>query len=229
MDKPETTPAKETVEQDENAEVVKPDYLTAEAFNKASTARERRLVEKVEKLLAEKLAPAAKEDDSDEPTLKEGTSPAEIAARKALAKARELERKSQERDAQLVKEKASLMAKEEKTTVMSTLQRLGATVPAAALAVLKDEGRVIRNDEGELMFRASRKVGNETFDEEISIEDGLTEWLNSSTGKLFQPPKGLEGSGANPRSKGTGSRPASKEERAAHAANVLMSWVKGSR
>lgn len=57
----------------------------------------------------------------------------------------------------------------------------------AAMALLHSENLVGFNEQGELVFRG--KYG------EVELSKGLAEWAKSDDGKLFQAPRGVQGSG----------------------------------
>lgn len=236
--KPETNAAESTG--DESAAKEQPRYMTPEDFNKASTAREKRLVRDIEGMFqkfAENMKPTAPAEASEEgdelaeekPAVKAKPSLAEIAAKKALAKAQELEKRASAREEEARKEKEKILEKEEKSVTIATLTEAGVTSAKAALAVLKQDGKIGRNKEGDLVFLASREAAGEKYEEELPLNTGIKEWLDSEDGKLFQPPRRAEGSGAsaNPRADGTrrSYKDLSKAERRAQAGKTLMDWA----
>lgn len=240
----------------EGAPAAKPDapkFMTADEFNKASTAREKRLLDKIGEMIKASQPKVVEEpaDDEDEdeaveasdeadeadekPAKKPAAAPApvkpskaEIAAKKALAKATAVEKAAKERELTLQKEKADLQAKQERTEILSSLSDAGAVQAQHALAVLKATNRIKRNDDGELVFVAQREVAGEKFEEEVALDEGVKEWLTTDEGKIYAPPKGAEGSGAGPSGKtgkGKSMKELSKTERKKAAGQALMKWA----
>lgn len=82
---------------------------------------------------------------------------------------------------------------EERSQVSKILEDSGVTGTAkkAAIAMLKDEGKIKRNAEGKVVFVTQQ----EGFDEESPLADALKGWLNTDEGKLFRPAKNVSGSG----------------------------------
>lgn len=86
-----------------------------------------------------------------------------------------------------------------------------------ALNHLKAEGRIKYDDQGELVFVDSYGI-------EKDFHSGLTEWSQSDEGKLFQPAKGVQGSGDRARNS-----PKLKEEVSQNELEqALMSAVMGT-
>lgn len=210
-------------------------YMTAEEFNKASTAREKRLREALMKDFSELLksrndapTPQASHDedeDDDTPQVKGKAATAELTAKKALARMKEMEKRAKEQEESSKKEREALMAKEERTATLAALSAAGVASTKAALATLREDQRVRRNAEGELVFVASRKLGSEEYEEELPLEVGIKEWLDTSDGKIFQPPRNLEGSGATTPKKTRRAAEMSKEERKIAAGQALLNWA----
>lgn len=227
-----------------------PKFMTADEFNKASTAREKRLLDKIGEMI-KASSPKAPEPPAEEPEETEEEpeeeaveepapakkapaaaaapakpSKAEIAAKKALAKANAVEKAAIAREDALKKEKADLQAKQERSEILSALAESDSRQPQHALAVLKATGRVKRNEEGDLVFVAQREVAGEKFEEEVSLAEGVKEWLTTEEGKIYAPPKGAEGSGAGPAGKGgKAAKDMSKSERKRAAGQALMKWA----
>lgn len=229
-----------------------PKFMTAEDYNKAATAREKRLLNQIQELLKaqQKPAPAPAEEEEEEeveetdevaeettdeepkpakkpaaPAKKPGLTKAEIQAKKAMEKIKAVER---ERKAE--KEKAELREKElaereEKTATQAALTQAGAINQKQALAVLKAEGRIKRGDDGELIFVMPRDIAGEKFDEELPLADGIKEWLSSDEGKIYAPPRGAEGSGATGQTKQKSLKEMSKSDRKKAAGATLLKWA----
>lgn len=226
-----------------------PKYMTADEYNKASTAREKRLLDKIQEMMKAKPAePVVETDDADEtddagdetddaepaakPAKKEPVaakpSKADIAGKKALQRVQALEKAGKEEREKLQKEKADLLAKQEKSEILSALQGASAVQPAHALAVLKSLGRVVRNDDGDMIFNMPREAAGEKYEEPMSLSEGVKEWLGTDEGKVYAPPKGAEGSGASA-SQGGGKtkslKDMSRPERKRAAGQTLMKWA----
>lgn len=211
-----------------DAAAATPKYMTAEEFNKASTMREKRLLDKFAEMIkaqTPKQAPAVASEESEEDDVEEETeeaeeqpkqapkqaakkatptrtpSKAELAARQALQKATALEKAAKEDKAALVQKEAELQAKQERSDILSALTEAQSPAPTHALAVLKASGKIKRNDDGDVVFVAAREAAGEKYDEEIPLADGIREWLDSPEGKLYAAPKGAEGSGAGAQGK----------------------------
>jgi hypothetical protein len=226
----EDTKDNENQPQTENKEKApeQPTYVTAkelnETLNKALTAREKRLMRDFEAILAraqtakaEAKAEDATEEATEESEEEEAPAPskkplssAEIAARKALAKATAMEKRAKAAEEQAAKEKSEALAKEERSLVM------------------KESGRIARSADGDVIFKMPREAGGEKYDDEMPLEAGIREWLETDEGKAFAPPKGVEGSGASASRGGNRDlRTMSKAERKAAAGRMLLDFALG--
>lgn len=130
-----------------------------------------------------------------------------------------------ERDAKQKAAEAKQQAAEERQAVESVLRDSGVTNIKGAVAVLKADGRVARDADGNLHFVAQR----EGYTDEVELSKGLKEWLGSDEGKLYMPPTGAQGSGATGTKRRTGGAAPSKDEQRAQAAADLESWIFGAK
>lgn len=165
-----------------------PKYLTSEDFNKASSAREARLLARIEKMLGASKAPTVTEDDSDAPAPapKVGETRDDKEARLAKVEA-ELTRERKARK----EEKARASRDEERSKVSELLSSAGIPAPRmkGALAVLHEvDKRVVRDSDGTIMFRDDEEG-------EIPLAEGVKKWLSTDEGKAYLPPRGAQGVG----------------------------------
>lgn len=93
---------------------------------------------------------------------------------------------------------------EERSALSDALRAGGVDGPLlkSALALLyTEEKRVIRTEDGEIAFRLNK----DGFEEEVSLSEGIAEWLASAEGKHYIPARNVSGSGA------TGPSPSQKK------------------
>jgi len=217
-------------------------FKSMKDFNKAMSARDARILNSVNKVVADALAkfqpvasaPVASEEDetvdeseeeqqavSDKPVPKGARKPsaAEIAAKKAMTQVKNLEKKMQEERAAAEAAKKLAEEKEERLALTQALTEVGVRGSKAALNHLKAEGRIGRNADGELIFKMPR----DGYEEEMSLEEGLTEWLSTDEGKLFAPPRGSEGSNAS-QTRASARKPGQKMDKS-EAANIVAGFL----
>lgn len=112
-----------------------------------------------------------------------------------IARQKELEGKLQKQQEEREQERKQRQAAEERGALERTLRGNGIAeklVPAAT-ALLYDSRRVLgRNDDGQIVFRAQR----DGYVDELKLEDGIREWIDSDEGKSFLPATDSSGSGA---------------------------------
>ena len=85
---------------------------------------------------------------------------------------------------------------EERTALQQALSSAGitGTRQRAAISLLYTEDkRVHRNEDGDIVFSIP-KAG---YTDEVTLDEGINEWLKSSEGREFLPPRGTSGSGAS--------------------------------
>lgn len=226
-DKNETQP-----EQPEQPNTPPPAGMNAEEFNRAFTERLKReraawakeAEAREAKLLAiieEGKARAADPHPSDEPDKK-----AERLAAKAVKEAEarmkaEIDKLQAERQA----ERAKAQAAEERAMVEGALRDAGVTNVKGALAFLKAEGLVGRDEAGELKFFQQK----EGYRDELEVVKGVKDWLATEDGKFYMPPVGAGGSGATAARGGRRTVGNSPAERQAEAAAVLDQWIGGAK
>ena len=108
----------------------------------------------------------------------------ESEARKKAETEREAERQTAKRE-------------EERAVLASALRKNGvdeARVKAAGALLYLEDKRVVRDADGKIVFKKALKGGD--F-EDVSVEDGIADWVKSDDGKVFLPAKGAGGSGGN--------------------------------
>lgn len=236
----EQTPQATTAAPPEAAgEPASPKFMTAEDFNGAMTARERRFEQRIEKLIeksfaARQAAPAAaaesaEEDEgaanqeAQEPAKKPATDPA---LKRMAAKIEALHRQAAAKEEAAAKEKAELLQRQEKSDMLAALTAAGVTTAKGAYAMLKEEGRIKRNADGELVMLVVKEYG----EDEVPVADGIKHWLTTDDGKHFAPPRGGgDGSGTVVRGNAPRTRSLSKEEAKRDAQKVLSQFILGNR
>lgn len=177
-----------------------PKYLTVEDFNRAASARDKRLEQRLEKMLAERAAPkpAPADDDADEPqpaAAQGAAAPSSDAAIKRLEKMLERERKAREATEATLRDNAAKSARDEERSRLAeqlTAEGItGAKLKAAVALLHTEERRIKRNDQGSIVY-----VGDDG--DETDLKAGLKSWLSTDDGKSFLPPRGAQGSGTQP-------------------------------
>lgn len=220
-----------------------PKFMTAEDFNGAMTSRDRRLANQQAKQLEEfkqsimamfqSAKPGAEDADVDgsnqdvsDQSAPKRPSGAELAAKKAMAKLDAVTKQMQAKEEAAAKEKAELLKRQERSETLAALTDAGSSNAKGAYALLKDEGRIIRNADGDLVMKVMKEYG----EEEVPVNDGVKLWLATDEGKHYMPPRGGgEGSGTVVR--GGASRTGgtlSKEEAKREAQRMLTQFVLGN-
>lgn len=149
--------------------------------------------EEFQKQVAEKLTsqqPVIQADD--DPKVHRAAEMAQAKYEAELKKLKEqVENERQAREA----EKQARMSQEERTALSQALTAAGvdgARLKAAMALLYTEEKRIARNDKGEVGFKIQVAGG---YEDVVSIEQGLTEWLKTDDGKAFLPPRAAGGSG----------------------------------
>jgi len=226
--------------------------MTAEDFNGAMTARDRRLqqqlakqFEEFQKTLSARFmqAPAAPVDGGDDgegvastPATQPAITQSEQPSKEVLKLKDEVARIKKERQREreeIERERQARLVDDANTRVQAALSEAGSSGPhaRAAWALLSAEGRIKRNEQGEVCIELPRTYLGKTEPELVPLKEAIPEWLNSDSGKLFMPPRGGgEGSGTVVRGSAprTGA-PLSKEEAKREAQKALTSFVLGGR
>jgi len=227
-----------------------PKFMTAEDFNGAMTARERRLeqrlakqLEDFQKSITSKLTPAPADpsaDDIDDPAAPapvpgQPTAHATDKPSKDVLKLKDevakLRRERQREREEMERERQAQLLADANAKVQSALVEAGSSGPhtKAAWALLSAEGRIKRNEQGEVCIELQRTYLGKAENELVPLKEAIPEWLNSEAGKLFLPPRGGgEGSGTVVR--GGAPRTAgkmSKEEAKREAQATLSKFVLG--
>lgn len=210
-----------------------PKPLTLDDVNKAYTAREKRTMEAFGKLLDERIA-ALKPAEQAKPAADQATKPAEgdIAAtlRKEFeGKLAERDRELKLRDEKLAAEKETRLRSEEDAETRAALAGANIRDAAAvkgALALLKSDKRIGRDDEGRVCFLEPK----DGYIEKKPVAEGIKGWAASDEGKLYLPPTAAAGSGARPARGPAGSGKGNdKLQRVEAAKGALMSAITGGR
>lgn len=238
-EKDTTSATTSTAQAEQTTESAQPKFMTAEDFNGAMTARERRFEQRIQKLIehsftTRQAAPVA--DDGADPeaeTTQEGQEAAakkpsgsDLAIKRATAKIEALHRQMQAKEEAAAKEKAELLQRQEKSDMLAALSAAGVTTAKGAYALLKEEGRIKRNADGELVMVVVKEYG----EDEVPIADGVKHWLSTDEGKHFALPRGGgDGSGTVIRGSAPRTRAPSKEEAKRDAQKVLSQFILGSR
>lgn len=236
----------------ETTEQPAPKFMTAEDFNGAMTARERRFEERMAKQMAAQLekfwaARSAPATDAGEETGTEAdaadaaqTAAVEqpkrlsgdaLAIKKAAAKIDALQKQMQAKEEAAAKEKAELLQRQEKADMLAALTAAGVTTAKGAYATLKEDGRIRRNADGELVMVVVKDYAGTKAEEEVPIAAGIKEWLATDDGKCFLPPRG-GGDGSATVIRGGASRTGSalsKDEAKREAQKALTQFVLGGR
>lgn len=176
-----------------------PAPLTAEDFNRAFSARERRLQESFEQRLAAREAEWAKRFEALQPKPADPAQPDPAAA--AEARLRALEKQLTEEKERVARTEAQRARDEERSALINQLSTLGVTGPrAAAVAAYLhgEQGTVRRAKDGRIVFVVPR----DGYTDELDLAKGLAEWAKTPEGKDFLPARDVGGSGEAPRRPG---------------------------
>lgn len=172
-----------------------PQGMTPDEFNRAFSARERRLQEAFEQKLAAREAEWAKRFEALQPKTPD---PQPDAAAAAEARIRAMEKRLAEEQELRTKTEAQRARDEERAALLSQLSSLGVTgTRAAAVAAYLhgEQGTVRRAKDGRIVFVVPR----DGYTDELDLAKGLTEWAKTPEGKEFLPAREASGSGEPPR------------------------------
>jgi hypothetical protein len=175
-------------------------------INAAITNRLKAFEKRVEKTLADTLAkmvPAPKADDEDDEGDEAGetaaapkATPAENRRLSKLEKELKREREAREKaEADAKETESKRRSAEEDTALEAALREHGIVNPVqlrAAKALIKAEGRLVRDESDQIRLNAKDKYGG---DVQYDLETGVKGWVASEEGKTFLPPRGVGGSG----------------------------------
>lgn len=214
-----------------------PKYLTVDEFNKAWSAREKRMMSSFEKSMADAFAKFAPkpppngdgdEDDDEEPAGQgaaagqqgqggpQGTPQADPKTAKELRKLQKrLEASEAERAAEKkAREEQTAKSQRDELRAKVSEQLSGAGIAGAklrgALSLLIEEDKKIRRDQdGAIVFVEG--------DDEIELAEGLKKWFASDDGKAYLPPRGASGAGTDRPRGATGNRPSNDPKAAREA------------
>jgi hypothetical protein len=210
--------------------------MTEDQFNKATSARDKRLMERLEKTMAEhfsKLVPKAVEPTEEEeesvdakPVDKSTATPApndatasELKRLRKRLEASEKEREAEKKAREEQSAKSALAEERAKLGDALTAANVDSKWHRAAMALLHTEDkRVRRNAEGKVIFL-------DDDGDEMELGAGLKHWLTTDDGKKFVPARGASGSGAV-----GGKAPINltdKKGKRADAANALVAAMLG--
>jgi hypothetical protein len=210
-----------------------PAGMDPEAFNRAFTERWKRQEQKLQKdfearearLLA--LIEEGKSRAADSTPPVEGEHSDKKVERMAAKVIKEAEARMKAEVDQLKADRANEVKQrqvaEERAAVEGALRDLGVVNVKGALAYLKSEGLVGRDEAGELKFFQPK----DGYKDELEVAKGVKDWLSTEDGKFYLPPVGAQGSGstgARSVRRAGGSSPAEKQ---AEAASVLDQWIGG--
>lgn len=229
-EKDPTAPA--TTPDPAQTEAQQPKYMTPDDFNGAMTARERRFEQRIAKMLDERFAAVApvkgEPVSEDKASIAPGQQPTpdSLEIKRATAQIEALRRQMAAKDEAAAKEKAEMMARQEKADAIAALTEAGSINARGAYALLKDDGRIKRNASGELVMAVQKEYG----EDEVPLAAGLREWLSTAEGKHYLPPRGGgEGSGTVVRGGARGGAAMTKEEAKREAQNMLTGFILGHK
>lgn len=111
------------------------------------------------------------------------------------ARIKALEEENRKSQAEAAQSEAKRRQDEEKAALASVLADQGITGARqrAAMSLLYTEDkRVVREDDGAILFVVPRSG----YTDKVKLDEGVKEWLNTDDGKAFMPPRVAGGSGA---------------------------------
>lgn len=224
----EKDPAAPATPPDPNQPDPQPKHMTVDDFNGAMTARERRFEQRIAKMLEERfatIAPAKTEPVIDDGGAKHAEP--DPATKQALAKLEAMQRQMAAEKEMSAKKEAEMLAKQERSEAFAALTEAGSHNAKGAYALLRDDGRIKRNADGDLVVILTRDYAGTKIEEEVPLADGIKAWLATDEGKHYLPPRGGgEGSGTVVRGGGgRNSASMSKEERKREAQNMLTGFI----
>lgn len=128
-------------------------------------------------------------------------------------------------DAESTKEREARARSEERTALQAALVKAGVRaelLPAAIALLHGDEKRLKRSKNGDIVWPVKRGTGDSAYDDDLTIEAGLTEWLATDQGKAYLPPKDAGGGGG-----AGGGRPPNPGEKpnVAQARQTVVDWL----
>ena len=170
---------------------------------KARAAVEQRLADiadKLEQRPGTAVAPAGGQDHQET----EAERQARIDAAKREDRIKGLEARLADAEAKREEEAKARSVQEERQAAADALAAGGVDVPRlkGALALLREDGRIVRNEQGQVCLKLEGKYGPET----PLIADGIKAWLETPEGKAYLPPRSAAGSGASARPGASGAQ-----------------------
>jgi len=137
----------------------------------------------------------------------------------------ELEEKNRQEANAREQERMERLQTEEKHALSSALANAGiegSRARAAMSLLYTEDKRVTRNDDGDIVFLVP-KAG---YVDQVTLDEGITDWLKTEDGKAFLPPRGAGGSGGKGSQHRRGQKPPSKAEKQAQA-KVQLAEIMG--
>lgn len=141
--------------------------------------------------------------------------------RKDQARIADLENKYSEEKKQREAEASARAREEERGALQTALRTAGIEdnrLRAAVALIYGEDQRVGRADNGDIVFKV-QKAG---YVDEVTLDDGIGDWLKSDEGKTFLPARGAAGSGASGSNHQRKKGATTKEERIAEARHALL-------
>ena len=111
------------------------------------------------------------------------------------AKLKEMNERMEADSRERANEKQKRLSLEEKSRLADELRLAGvpdSRVRAAVALVYTEDKRVGRNANGDVVYF----VPKDGYTDEVSLSDGVKEWMKSDEGKVFLPPRDASGSGS---------------------------------
>lgn len=163
-------------------------------------------------------AQASKGEDKGKKDSAKGDRDLEL--KKANTRIADLERKNKEAEDRASSTETKRLAGEEKVALQKALRTAGVDdehrVRAAVAVLFNVDKRVGRNDDNDIVFKVQRTG----YVDELTLDEGVAEWVKTDEGKTFMPPRGVAGSG-NKGSQRAGKPLNTKEEKIAAARREL--------
>jgi len=137
----------------------------------------------------------------------------------------EIERMKQERE----DEKNAADRKEERATLEAALRKAGIEELKlrSCVATLIHEDKVMQRDSnGQMVYRVNRGE----YNEDMTVSEGVSEFITTDEGKAFLPAKGATGTGAvgDSTSEGTKNSRKGASQTKEEAAGVVTAWLSGA-
>lgn len=139
---------------------------------------------------------------------------------KAQARIDELERKNKEAEQRAQDTEHKRLASEERTALQKALREAGvdeARLRGAVALLYGEDAVVARDSDGNIVMKVQRSG----YVDEVTLDEGVAEWLKSDEGKAHLPARGTGGSGASGSTHQRRRGPTTKEERVAEARRTL--------